>query len=71
MIDRSHDLSLTRQAKLIRIIHGALYYHRKSPCSLQEQLMRSLDALHVAHPFSDARMLRGLLQRQGHCVHAH
>lgn len=26
------------------------------------------DALHVAHPFAGSRMLRGLLQRQGHCV---
>ena len=65
MIDRSHGLSLTRQAQLMRISRGSLYYRRKPPCESHVQLMRSLDALHAAHPFAGARMLRGLLQRQG------
>ena len=68
MIDRSHGLSLTRQAQLMHISRGSVYYRRKPPCSAQIQLMNSLDALHVAHPFAGSRMLRDLLQRQGHCV---
>jgi putative transposase len=68
MIDRSHDLSLTRQAKLMRISRGSCYYRRKHPSERTTQLMHSLDALHAAHPFAGSRMLRGLLQRQGHCV---
>ena len=68
MIDRSHNLSLARQAKLIQVSRGSIYYRRKPPCSKQEQVMCSLDALHVAHPFAGSRMLRGLLQRQGHRV---
>ena len=68
MIDRSHDLPLTRQAQLMQISRGSIYYRRKPPCSKQEQVMHSLDALHVAHPFAGSRMLRGLLQRQGQCV---
>ena len=68
MIDRSHGLSLARQASLMRISRGSIYYRRKSPNSEQVALTHSLDALHVAHTFAGARMLRGLLQRQGHCV---
>lgn len=68
MIDRSHGLSLTRQAQLMRLSRGSVYYQRKAPCGSQVQLMHSLDALHAAHPFAGSRMLRGLLERQGHCV---
>lgn len=68
MIDRSHALSLARQAQLMQISRGAIYYRRKQSNSEQTQLMHSLDALHLAHPFAGSRMLRGLLQRQGQCV---
>jgi putative transposase len=68
MINRSHDLPLSRQAQLMQVSRGSIYYRRKPPCSKQEQVMRSLDALHVAHPFAGSRMLRGLLRRQGHCI---
>ena len=65
MIDRRHGLPITRQAQLMRISRGSVYYRRKPPCDGQVQLMHSLDALHVAHPFAGSRMLKGLLQRQG------
>lgn len=68
MIDRSHGLSLTGQAKLMRISRGSIYYRSKPPCNDQVQLMHNMDVLHAAHPFAGARMLRGLLRRQGHCV---
>ena len=68
MIDRSHNLSLACQAQLMQVSRGSIYYRRKPPRREQVPLMHSLDALHVAHPFAGSRMLRGLLQRQGHCV---
>lgn len=68
MIDRSHDLPLSRQVQLMQISRGSIYYRCKPPCTQQEPVMRSLDALHMAHPFAGSRMLRGLLQRQRHCI---
>lgn len=68
MIDRSHGLSLCRQAQLMGISRGSLYYQRKPPCKAQVQLMHRIDALHAAHPFAGSRMLRSLLKRQGQCV---
>lgn len=40
----------------------------RTVAELAQQYAHTLDALHVAHPFAGSRMLRGLLQRQGHCV---
>lgn len=68
MINRSHGLSLSRQAQLVGISRGCLYYQRKPPCKAQVQLMHHIDALHAAHPFAGSRMLLSLLKRQGQCV---
>ena len=65
MIDRDHDLSITRQAKLLEISRGTVYYLPR-PVSLADlALMHKLDELHLEHPFMGARMLRDQLARQG------
>ena len=60
MIDRSHDLSLTRQAQLMRISRGSVYYRRKPADSSQVQLMHRLDALHMAHRLCGLSHAQGL-----------
>ena len=65
MIDRDHTLSITRQARLLNISRGTVYY-RPQPVSPPElALMRTLDELHLTHPFMGARMLRDQLARHG------
>ena len=50
MINRSHGLSLSRQAQLVGISRGCLYYQRKPPCKAQVQLMHRIDTLHATPP---------------------
>ena len=65
MIDRDHELSITRQARLLDISRGTVYY-RPEPVSLVDlDLMRRIDELHLEHPFMGARKLRDQLNRQG------
>ena len=68
MIDREHDLSITRQAKLLEISRGTVYYLPRPVSPADLALMRKIDELHLEHPFMGARMLRRQLARQG--VHA-
>ncbi|MBU3739582.1 MAG: IS3 family transposase [Rhodoferax sp.] len=65
MIDRSHDLSVTRQAKLLGISRGAVYYLPRPVSDADLALMRRIDELHLEHPFMGARMLRRMLLREG------
>lgn len=65
MIDREHELSLKRQAQLLNISRGALYYRAESVSEADLALMRRLDALHLEYPFMGARMLRDTLNREG------
>ena len=65
MIDRDHDLSITRQADLLGISRGAVYYLPRPVSEADLALMRRIDELHLEHPFMGARMLRDQLHRQG------
>ena len=61
MIDRNHDLPLTRQAELLNISRGSIYYE-PAPVSPEDlALMRRMDELHLEFPFAGSRMLRDLL----------
>ena len=65
MIDRDHQLSITRQAKLLDISRGSVYYLARPVSDADLALMRTIDKLHLEHPFMGARMLRDQLHRQG------
>jgi len=65
MIDRDHKLSITRQAELLNISRGTVYYLPQPVSPADLALMRKLDQLHLEHPFMGARMLRDQLARQG------
>ena len=65
MIDRSHDLPVARQAKVLNLGRSTVYYQPR-PVSVETlALMRRLDELHLDYPFAGARMLALLLQREG------
>ncbi len=65
MIQTSHDLPITRQAQLLGISRGAVYYLPKPVSPADLALMRRIDELHVDYPFMGARMLRDQLAREG------
>ena len=65
MIDRDHDLSITRQAQLLDMSRGAVYYLPRPVSQADLALMRRIDELHLEHPFMGARMLRDQLAKQG------
>jgi putative transposase len=65
MIDRKHRLPVTRQAQLLGISRGAVYYLPQPVGAADLALMRRLDELHLEHPFMGARMLRRQLQSGG------
>ena len=65
MIDRHHTLSITRQARLLNISRGTVYYRPRPVSSADLVMMRTLDELHLDHPFMGSRMLRDQLARDG------
>lgn len=68
MIDRTHQLCISRQAQLLGISRGSVYYQPKEVSEEDLVLMRKLDELHLEYPFMGARMLRDQLNRMGFTV---
>ena len=65
MIDRKHALPITRQAELLDMSRGSVYYLPRPVSPADLALMRRLDEMHLEHPFMGARMLRNQLAREG------
>jgi putative transposase len=58
MIDRNHDLPIARQAKVLNISRGSVYYKPRPTSAEDLALMRRIDELHLEYPFAGSRMLR-------------
>jgi len=65
MIDRGHKLPLTRQAAVLGISRGSLYYSACPVPPAELAIMRRIDELHLDYPFAGSRMLRDLLRGEG------
>ena len=68
MIDRTHTLSIGRQAELLNISRGAVYYLPKPASQRDLAIMNAIDQLHLDFPFMGSRQLCRALVRQGHNV---
>jgi putative transposase len=65
MIDRAHDLPISKQAEALNISRGSVYYLPRPVSAADLALMRRIDELHLEYPFAGSRMLRGLLAAEG------
>jgi hypothetical protein len=74
MIDRAHDLPITRQAAVLRISRGSVYYLPRPVSDADLAIMRRLDRLHLEFPFAGSRMrpagCRGVQDRPPACQNA-
>lgn len=68
MIDRTHDLPVTRQCQILSLARSSAYYRPQEASEADLALMRRIDELHLAHPFAGSRMLRDMLRREGHFI---
>jgi putative transposase len=68
MIDRSHDLPVTRQAKALNVSRGSVYYMPRPVSDGDLAIMRRIDELHLEYHFMGSRMLRDMLHREGIAV---
>ena len=65
MIDRTHELPLTRQARVLKLSRSSLYYRPRPVSAADLAVMRRIDTLHLDHPFAGSRMLRDMLNGEG------
>ena len=65
MIERGHRLSVVRQCALLGLPRSTFYYPPMATSADALEIMRRLDALHLAYPWMGSRSLRDQLNRAG------
>ena len=68
MIDRSHKLSVARQAQVLKLSRSGVYYQARPVSAADLVIMRRIDELHLDYPFAGSRMLRDLLRGEGMAI---
>ena len=59
---------MSRQAKVLGISRGSVYYLPRKASAGDLALMRRIDELHLDYPFAGSRMLQAFLVREGYDV---
>ena len=65
MIDREHGLAVSKQATILNISRGSVYYRPRPVPGRDLRLMRRIDELHMDYPFAGSRMMQGFLKQEG------
>jgi putative transposase len=65
MIDRAHELPVSRQCELLALPRSTAYYRAQPVPEADLTLMRRIDELHLRWPFLGSRRLRDLLNTEG------
>ena len=65
MIDRSHPLPITRQARLLGLARSSVYYEPAPTGERDLALMTAIDEIHTELPFYGARRIRNELRDRG------
>jgi putative transposase len=68
MIDRKHELSLSRQSQILGISRSSLYYEVVPISERDIELMRLIDEIHMKYPFYGSQRIRNELRDLGHDV---
>ena len=65
MIGREHGLPVSKQASILNISRGSVYYTPRPVSGRDLRLMRRIDELHMDYPFAGSRMMQGFLNQEG------
>jgi putative transposase len=68
MIDRKHELSLTRQSQILELSRSTLYYKAVQVNARDLELMKLIDEIHLKYPFYGSRSIRDELRDQGYKI---
>ena len=65
MVDRTHDLPVTQQCKILSLSRSTAYCKPQGISHTDLALKRRIDELSLEYPFGGSRMLRDLMRRNG------
>jgi len=68
MIDREHQLPITKQCHMVQISRSSVYYEPVLVSDRDRELMRLMDEIHLEEPYLGSRGMKGALRIRGYSV---
>jgi putative transposase len=68
MIDKEHQLSITKQCKVLELSRASIYYTPVLVSDKDRELMRLIDEIHLEDPCLGSRGMKSQLRMRGHKV---
>jgi putative transposase len=68
MIDREHELPMTRQSEILELSRSSLYYKAVPVNPRDLEIMKVIDEIHLKYPFMGSRSIRDELQGRGYKI---
>lgn len=68
MIDKSHQVPISRQCQILELNRSSVYYRRRDVSDAELELMRQIDEIHTRRPFYGSRRIGDALKDQGKSV---
>ena len=68
MIDRTHELSISRQCSILEICRSSFYYQAVPMDQRDVELTRGIDEIHLKYPFYGSRKVRDELRDKGYQI---
>jgi putative transposase len=68
MIDKEHELPITKQCRILQLSRSNLYYVPAPVSDKDRELMRLIDEIHLEEPYLGSRGMKSALRMRGHKV---
>jgi putative transposase len=68
MIDREHELPITKQCHILQLSQSSVYYMAAPVNERDAELMRLIDEIHLQEPYLGSRGMKSILRMRGHKV---
>jgi putative transposase len=66
MIDREHELPITKQCQILQLSRLSVYYMAAPVNERDAELMRLIDEIHLEEPYLGSRGMKSALRMRGH-----
>jgi len=65
MIDKEHELPITKQCKILELSRSSIYYEPTPASDKDRELMRLIDEIHLEEPYLGSRGMKRILRMKG------
>jgi putative transposase len=66
MIDKEHELPITKQCKILELSRSSIYYVSVPANDKDRELMRLIDEIHLEEPYLGSRGMKSVLRMRGY-----